>query len=848
MSKDFYTNIATLGNNILFRGVKNGRRVRARVKYSPTLFMASNKPSPWKNLQGDNLEPTLFTDMKEARDFVNNYSEVSNFKIFGNTRFEYAYIAENYPGVVDWSIENVAIDLIDIEVGSENGFPNPYQATEPVTAIGITRYGGQTTVYGCGPYEVRGDEKYVRCADEFELLKRFMSDWQLDYPDVISGWNVKFFDIPYLFNRIRNLFGDDEAKKLSPWTNVRTRSVTQRGREQTEYELLGISTLDYLELYRWYAPNGKSQESYKLGHIAKVELGEDKLDYSEHDNLNELYKQDHQKFIEYNIQDVGLVQRLDDKLKLLELGLTLAYDTKSNYNDIFAQTRMWDSLIYNYLYERKIIVPPKEVQEKDSAFEGAYVKVPQVGMHEWVASFDLDSLYPHLIMQYNISPETLIEPSDYSDAMRKVIMDGVTVDKLLDKKVDLSAIKGAALTPNGQFFDTTKAGFLPTMLEEMYDDRKKFKNLMLQAEQEYENETDPDKKYEISKTVARYKNLQLAKKVGLNSAYGAMGSQYFRFYDLRMALGVTMAGQLSIRWIENKINQFLNTALKTQDEDYVIASDTDSIYLRFGPIVNAFYGDKLKDKSKQEVIEFMDQFCEKKLKPFIDSSYKELAEYVKAYNQKMRMKREVLADKGIWTAKKRYILNVYNSEGVQYSEPHLKVMGLEVVKSSTPQAVRNKMKELIKLTVMGTEDEVQDFIAKFREDFRKLRPEEVSFPRGVNGLKEYSDPVMLYKKGTPIHVKGAIIYNHLLDQNKLAKKYQKIKEGEKLKFCYLKRPNPTKDTVISFPAKIPPELGLEKYVDYDMQFEKTFIEPIKPILDCVGWGVEKTNSLESFFG
>jgi DNA polymerase elongation subunit (family B) len=450
-------------------------------------------------------------------------------------------------------------------------------------------------------------------------------------------------------------------------------------------------------------------------------------------------------------------------------------------------------------------------------------------------------------MQYNISPETLIEPEDYSPEMRRVIMDGVSVEKLLDKKVDLTKTSGVTLTPNGQFFDTTKAGFLPTMLEEMYKDRKKFKKMMLTAEQEYENEKDPQAKYELSKKVARYNNLQLAKKVALNSAYGALGSQYFRFYDLRQALAVTLAGQLSIRWIENKLNEYMNTLLKTTGEDYVIASDTDSIYLRLGPLVNAVYADAAEKMPKEKVIQFMDKVCEQKIQVFIDQSFQELATYVHAYQQKMQMKREALADKGIWTAKKRYILNVHNNEGVQYAEPHLKVMGLEMVKSSTPQTVRVKMKELIGLIVSRNEEEVQEFIRNFREDFRKLDPEEVSFPRSVNGLKEYSDPVMLYKKGTPIHVKGAIHYNHQIEQKGLGKKYPKIKEGEKLKFCYLKTPNPIKDSVISYPTRLPSEFGLHKYVDYDMQFEKTFLEPVTAILDCIGWHPEKINSLDRFF-
>jgi DNA polymerase elongation subunit (family B) len=844
MSK-YYTNVAVQGNNILFRGVKNGRRVKMKIQYSPTLFLPSKKTSEWKTLFNENLEPMKFGDIRDARDFVRKYDGVENFKIYGNDRFEYAFIADEFVGQIDWDLQDIHVAIIDIEVGSENGFPDPYKATEPITAIAIKKLGGDVTVYGCGDYEVKGSETYIKCDSESDLCKKFLKDWQENCPDVITGWNIDFFDVPYLVNRIRSVLGEDEVKKLSPWNYLWERKVTINGRELIQYNIGGVSALDYIELYKWYAPGGKSQESYKLDNIANVELGESKLSYDEYDNLHQLYKLNYQKFIEYNIKDVELIVKLEDKLKLLELALTLAYDTKTNFEDVFAQTRMWDALIYNHLFAKKIVVPPKVVQRKNSAFEGAYVKEPQVGMHRYVASFDLDSLYPHLMMQYNISPETLIEPDNYTPEMKQILSQSVTVDRLLSSEIDTSKLKDAALTPNGQFFRTDLQGFLPKMMEEMYEDRKKFKNMMLKAKQDYVNEKDEIKKNEIGKLVARYNNLQLAKKVSLNSAYGALGSQYFRFYDLRQALAVTMAGQLSIRWIENKINAYMNKLLKTENEDYVIASDTDSIYLRLGNLVDKVYKEK---PDTLRIIEFMDKVCEEKIQPYINQGYQELASYVHAYAQKMRMKREALSDKGIWTAKKRYILNVYNNEGVQYNEPDMKVMGLEMVKSSTPSVIREKMKETIKLIVRSTELDVQEFIEKFKNEFKSLPPEEVAFPRGINGLKDYSDSANLYKKGTPIHVRGAILYNYMMKEKELTKSYPLIQEGEKLKFTYLKTPNPLKEDVISFPVRLPKEFGLHEYVNYDLQFEKAFIEPIRVILNCIGWQTEKQSSLESFFG
>jgi DNA polymerase elongation subunit (family B) len=826
----------------------DGKRVKQRIDYSPSLYIRS-KTGQYKTLDGKTLERKRFDDISGAREYIKGFKDVSGApKIYGNNRYEYAFIGEQHKDMVDWDQDKIVIGVVDIEVGSENGFPDPYLANEPITAICLKYINGLTVVFGCGDYVVQGNEVYIKCKDEWTLCKRFLKQWTNNCPDVLTGWNTKFFDIPYLINRFRKIVGEEETKLLSPWKYITERKTIINGRPMTAYDIVGVASLDYIELYRWYAPNGKSQESYRLDAIATAEVGETKLSYDEYDNLHELYRLNYQKFIEYNIKDVELIIKLEEKLKLLELGLTLAYDTKCNYEDIFAQTRMWDALTYNRLMQDKIVVPPKETQEKDGMFAGAYVKDPQVGLHEWLASFDLNSLYPHLMMQYNISPETLIEPEDYTQEMRDVISSGISVDKLLTKSVNLSNLSGVTITPNGQFFRTDIQGFLPKMMDEMYQDRKKFKKMMLNAKQDYENEKDDSKKYEIEKRIARLNNLQLAKKVSLNSAYGALGSQYFRFYDLRMALGVTTAGQLSIKWIENKINGYMNKLLSSEEKDYVIASDTDSIYLKLGPLVNKVYGvDGVVSMPKTKVIDFMDKVCKDKIEPYINESYNELAEYVHAYAQKMQMKREALADKGIWTAKKRYIMNVYDNEGVRYNEPDLKVMGLEMIKSSTPAAVRSKMKESILIMIGGTELDMHKFIADFRKYFIGLPPEDISFPRGINGLSKYSGSNSLYKSGTPIHVKGAILYNHYLKEMKLTKKYPLIQEGEKIKFSYLIMPNPFKDTVISYPTRLPKEFNISKYIDYNTQFEKTFLEPIKVILDCMGWSTEKQTTLDDFF-
>jgi len=851
MKNDFYTNVAVLGNNILYRGIRDGKKIRGKIPYRPTLYVSSKKPTEYKTLFGEYVDTVRPGGIKECREFVEQYKDVSGFTIYGNTNYQYAFISDAHQTDIDWDIEKINVAIIDIEVASENGFPEPTAANEEITAITI-KSDGKYHVFGCGTFDastIEYDVQYVKCSSEIDLLKRFLDHWTLNYPDIVTGWNIKFFDFPYLVNRINRIIGEKEVARLSPWGRVNDRTVTIMGRTNIAYEMLGIATLDYIEMYRKFAPGGVSQESYKLNNIANVELGEKKISYEEYDSLHHLYRENYQKFIEYNIHDVRLVEKLDDKLKLIELALTLAYDSKTNYEDVFTQVRMWDALIYNHLRKKNIVIPPKNDNEKNAAYEGAFVKDPLVGMHKWMASFDLNSLYPHLIMQYNLSPETLVQASDYTDEMHGILSNRISVDELLARNVDTSVLKqlNVTLTPNKQFFRTDIHGFLPEMMERMYEDRSVYKKKAIEAKKKLETCQDEDMRYEIEKRIARYNNLQLAKKVSLNSAYGAMGNQYFRFFDIRIAEAITLAGQLSIRWIELRINEYLNKLLKTENVDYVVASDTDSIYLTLDGIVCRSFGDRIGSIESAKIIAFMDKVCETKIQPFIDEVYQDLASYMNAYAQKMQMKREALADRGIWTAKKRYIMNVYNNEGVQYAKPKLKVMGLEVIKSSTPAAIREKMKDAIEIIIRGSESDVQNFIESFKKEFKNLPPEEISFPRGVTGMKDYKDAGNIYKKGTPIHVKGALIYNHLLQKHGLEKKYPKIQEGEKLRFTYLRLPNIVNETVISYPGRLPQEFDLHRFVDYDTQFDKAFIEPLKSILDCVGWNAFEEASLTSFF-
>jgi DNA polymerase elongation subunit (family B) len=604
------------------------------------------------------------------------------------------------------------------------------------------------------------------------------------------------------------------------------------GRKQQVYDILGVSHLDYYDLYRKFTYTNR--ESYRLDHIAHVELGESKDD-NPYETFREWYLKDFQSFIDYNIQDVEIVDRLEDKMRLIELCLTMAYDAKVNYMDVLGSVKYWDILIYNELRKKNIVIPQKIQREKSEKFEGAYVKDPIVGLHKWVMSFDLNSLYPHLIMQYNISPETLVADKAVKN---------MSVEKMLNKEVDTSILKDATMTPNGALFKTTQKGFLPELMQKMYDDRVKFKQLMLEAQKDYEKTKDP----KLLRDISKFNNIQMAKKISLNSAYGAIGNVWFRYYNILVAEAITTSGQLAIRFIEHSLNKYLNKILNTRGEDYIIASDTDSVYITFDKLVSKVF---VSDTDNNKIVEFLDTVAKEKIEPFIDKSYQELADYVNAYEQKMQMKREVIADKGIWVAKKRYILNAHDVEGVRYKEPKLKIMGVEAVKSSTPAACREKIKEALTI-IMNEDDKVLNtFIQDFRTEFMNLKPELIAYPRSVNGLTKWTESHNLFKKGAPIHCKGAILYNHLLREKKLQGKYPYIQEGDKIKFLHMKIPNTYQSTSISFMTKLPKELNLHNIIDYDMQFEKSFVEPLKFITNIIQWNIDGSygtqGTLEGFF-
>ena len=829
----FYTNVTIRGDRVLYRGYEDGERVEGGIDYRPTLFVSTNKSSKYHTIHGHSVESFQPGSMSDCRDFIERHESVTGFEIYGNTDYTYQFIGDKFPDEVDYSMKTLKVGYIDIETTSENGFPQVTNPQEKVNVITLA-VEDRTYVFGLGDFQIDDPDIIARrYDDEVDLMLEFLEVWKKEDVDIITGWNVKFFDIPYLYARMDHLI-EKKANGLSPWNWVRKRDIQTQAGDRIAYEVVGRTILDYFDLYQKFTY--VNQESYKLDHIAFVELGEKKLEY-EYDHFKDFYTNDFQKFVEYNIQDVRLIQKLEKKLGLMELAMALAYNAKVNLGDVFSQVRMWDQIIYHYLRGQDIVIPRKKAGgKKENQIIGAYVKEPITGRHDWIVSFDLNSLYPHLIMQYNISPDTKMRPDGFP-RNPCIDVDGVLGETdLCEKNLKQLKRQNFSIAANGVCFRKDRLGFMPKLMEKFYAERKHFKKLMIEAQKK--KQKDPNNE-ELDFEIAKYHNFQLVRKIQLNSAYGAMGNQYFRYFDTYLAEAITTSGQLSIQYIANELNAFLNKTLNTGDYDYVVASDTDSVYLRLGNLVRA----AAQGKSEEEIVRFLDKSCKEIIEPFIKKAYETLAAKMNAHANKMVMEREVIADVGVWTAKKRYMLNVHNSEGVQYDEPKMKIMGIETTRSSTPMVVRQKLKDAIKLVLTGTEDQVIDFIDDFKQEFKKYSPDEIAFPRGCNNLITYQDETHIYRKSTPIAVKGALIYNHFLKKMKLTDRYYAINEGDKVKFLYLAVPNPFQNTVISFPGSSPKEFELKDYADYDKQFAVSFLEPLKNILEKVGWDHERRATL-----
>ena len=844
----FYTSVERYGNNILWRGYENGKRFSYRVPFEPTLYIHTPKAGAegYKSLTEGGLpvSPTKFGDMKEAKTFIEEYKGVHGMKIFGSTNYVTQFIQQEYPNKITYDVSQVNIVSFDIEVDIRDGYPNMDTADKEITSIayhssrediyyvlGRKDYDKTKTVTDIPLEKIQ----FVKFESETALLQYFMKLWTTDYPDVVTGWNVEYFDIQYIVTRIIRLLGEETAKRMSPNKSIRQTSREIFGKMAYTYYISGVAIIDYMDCFKKFGYKYGPQESYKLDHIAYVVLGETKIDYSEYGSLTALYDENPQLYLDYNLKDTQLIARLEEETGLLALVMTVAYDGGVNYGDAFGTVGIWESTIYRKLMNDKVVPPLKGGPGMVAGdLVGGYVKDPKVGMHPWVVSFDLNSLYPHLMLQYNMSPET------YMDGEREY----VTQDMVLNGEYK-SRFDDRSVAANGVCFDNRKVGVIPTIIDEYYNNRSVIKKQMIAAEQQFEVETDPRELKRLKREINQLHNSQMSIKIAMNSLYGATANKYFLYYINEMAEAITTSGQLGIRYAEKSVNDYLNKTLGTTDHDYIIYIDTDSIYVDFGPLIKEVFGTTDIDKDKGE--EFLDRICSTKVEQVIEDGYEKLAADLGTYRNAMVMKREKITNRAIFVAKKRYILNTLNSEGVHYDTPKVSVTGLESVRSSTPEICRSKLKKCFEIIMNEDEETTQAFIGDFKEEFKTLDPMAIAKTSGVNELKKYQVKGSLYKKGCPMHVRGSLMYNHFIKEKGLGKKFPMIQGGDKVKLLYLKVPNPIRENVISVPGLLPKQLGLHDYVDTELQFDKVFLSPIQSILDAVGWSAEKVNTLDDFF-
>lgn len=857
----FYTNVCRLGNNLCIREQTETGPVKYKVRYEPTLYLKSDTDSEFKTLYGDYAAPVQLETMSAGKEFMKKYEGVRGVELYGQQNWILQFINQTFEGTISFDPKRISAWQLDIETklqedpetGDVVGFPNVETGNCEITLITIQDLRTkQCYTFGSKAYNgtKKIDTRYLNCGSESELLKQFIMFWQQKSVEVITGWNIERFDIPYIVNRIIAVLGVGWATKLSPWDSVEV--VSKRisggfsgGVEEIVCIIAGVAILDYMALYKKFV--FVKHESYSLGHIAQEELGETKLDHSEYKNFNDFYYRGFdEKYLDYNVRDTQLVAKLEDKLKLIELIYTLAYLAKINYNDVFSPVKMWDSILHNRLFSEKTVVPLKEHNpDGDKQIEGAYVKDPVTGMHEWIVSLDATSLYPSIMMTLNISPETYIGINkEYS------------VDALLAGDMKLTPPETQAWGPNGSKFNKGTRGVIPKIIEEMMANRKASKKKMLGREQDLENaktaKASASEMDKIEVEISALNNIQMALKIAMNSLYGGMGNRGFRFFNSNVAETITLTGQYVLRSIEQHIDTKLNDVFKTVGHKYLVYIDTDSVYFNVKPVVEKYFGPCNGDKT--EIIKRLEKMSVDLIQKNVNDIVDDVCHQMNVYENKLSFKLEVCADRAIWLAKKKYVVRAHSSEGVTFAKPKYKTIGLELVRSSTPMFIRKKLKEVLPLVFDTTEKTIQQFLLDTKQEFDKLNVQEIAFPRSANGLEEYSDTGNIYKKGkgesTPIHVRASLLYNHMIRKHNLVGQYPMISSGSKIKFVYLKLPNVIRENVIAFPADetLPPEFRLHDKIDRDMQWDKTMLASTQIILDAIGWSAIEQSSLDDFFG
>ncbi|ARB05831.1 hypothetical protein fHeYen901_58 [Yersinia phage fHe-Yen9-01] len=899
--QEFYLTIEQIGDTLHERFIdKNGQEQRREIKYSPTLFHHTQNESKYKDIYGANCQKKKFDSLWEAKQWMKRMEDIGQ-DAMGMDDFKLAYLSDKYPDEIQYDASKIRTVNYDIEVTAPE-FPNASQALYPVDALTHydsvankfyvfdllnSPYGSVTKwcpIKAGLPESEGGDEipqdildriEYMAFDTEEELLLEYLNLWERQTPVILTGWNVEGFDNPYMYNRLKNVFGENTAKRLSPNRKVNSKIIQNMYGDKEVITPLGISVLDYLDLYKKFSFT--NQASYKLDYVAEAELGVGKMKYD--GPINKLRELDHQRYISYNIIDVARVQQIDQKRQFLNLSMSLGYYAKMQIQSVFSPIKTWDAIIFNSLKAQDKVIPQSQ-RHVQQGYPGAYVKEPKPSAYKYIMSFDLTSLYPSIIRQVGISPETIA---------------GQFKLHPIAEYINMTAPKPSeefSCSPNGWMFDKNIDGIIPVEITKVFNQRKEHKGYMLAAQRNMELIKDilnhksfgdkslktdinhradfDDEVKELLKELTEAdlsmlldkadraaiasNTAQINRKLLINSLYGALGNIYFRYYDLRNASAITLFGQMAIQWIERKINEYLNKTIGTDNFNYVIAGDTDSVYVCVDKLIEKVGEDKFRDTN--HLVDFLDKFAREKMEPAIDAGFREMGAYMNNKEHLMFMDREAISCPplgsdgigGFWTAKKRYALNVYDMEGTRYAEPKMKIMGLETQKSSTPKACQKALKECIRRMLQEGEQSLQEYYKEFESEFRQQDYTTIASVSSANNIAKYDDNGFPAFK-CPSHIRGVLTYNRA---SKNVDGAEAIVEGEKVMVLPLMDQNPFGDKVISWPSGINLPSAIEhdvlKYLDYTSLFNKTFVKPLESFTTAAELHYEKRASLDDIFG
>ncbi len=900
--KEFYLTVEQIGDSIFERYIdSNGCERTREVEYKPSLFAhcPESQATKYFDIYGKPCTRKLFANMRDASQWIKRMEDIG-LEALGMDDFKLAYLSDTYNYEIKYDHTKIRVANFDIEVTSPDGFPEPSQAKHPIDAI--THYDSiddRFYVFDLlnSPYgnveewsieiaaklqEQGGDEVpseiidkivYMPFDNEKELLMEYLNFWQQKTPVILTGWNVESFDIPYVYNRIKNIFGESTAKRLSPHRKTRVKVIENMYGSREIITLFGISVLDYIDLYKKFSFT--NQPSYSLDYISEFELNVGKLKYD--GPISKLRESNHQRYISYNIIDVYRVLQIDAKRQFINLSLDMGYYAKIQIQSVFSPIKTWDAIIFNSLKEQNKVIPQGR-SHPVQPYPGAFVKEPIPNRYKYVMSFDLTSLYPSIIRQVNISPETIA-------GTFKVAPLHDYINAVAERPSDVYSC-----SPNGMMYYKDRDGVVPTEITKVFNQRKEHKGYMLAAQRngeiikealhnpnlsvdepldvDYRFDFSDEIKEKIKKLSAKSLNemlfraqrtevagmtAQINRKLLINSLYGALGNVWFRYYDLRNATAITTFGQMALQWIERKVNEYLNEVCGTEGEAFVLYGDTDSIYVSADKIIDKVGESKFRDTNHW--VDFLDKFARERMEPAIDRGFREMCEYMNNKQHLMFMDREAIAgpplgSKGIggfWTGKKRYALNVWDMEGTRYAEPKLKIMGLETQKSSTPKAVQKALKECIRRMLQEGEESLQEYFKEFEKEFRQLNYISIASVSSANNIAKYEVGGFPGPK-CPFHIRGILTYNRAIKGNIDA---PQVVEGEKVYVLPLREGNPFGDKCIAWPS------GTEitdlikddvlHWMDYTVLLEKTFIKPLEGFTSAAKLDYEKKASLFDMF-